>query len=140
MRIDSRLHFRGETPSVLESVYETVGEAVFSMASSRTGALIVFSREHSIQELVEGGVALGAEITREIIEAIFQKSSPVHDGAIVIEADRITKANVVLPLTQWTGVPKAFGTRHRAAMGLAERSDAIIVAVSEEHGEVRLVR
>jgi uncharacterized protein (TIGR00159 family) len=140
MRIDSRFHFRGERPSVLESVYETVGAAAFSMASSRTGALIVFSREQSVREVVEGGVTLGAEITREIIEAIFQKASPLHDGAILIEADRIIKAKVILPLTLQTGVPKAFGTRHRAAIGLAERSDAIIIVVSEGDGEVRLVR
>jgi diadenylate cyclase len=140
MRLDTRLRVWTKRTAVLESAYDAVGVAAFSMARSRTGALIVFAREQSLHELVDGGVALGAEITPEIIQAIFQKPSPLHDGAVLIEGDRITRANVVLPLTQRPGVPKAFGTRHRAAMGLAERSDAIVLVVSEEHGEVRLVR
>jgi uncharacterized protein (TIGR00159 family) len=139
MRLDTRLGVWTKRTSVLESAYDAVGAAAFSMARSRIGALIVFAREQSIDELVDGGIALGAEITPEIIQAIFQKSSPLHDGAILIEGDRITRANVVLPLTQRDKVPKSFGTRHRAAMGLAERSDATILVISEEQGEVRVV-
>jgi len=140
MRLDSRLQLRGDRASVLESAYDAVSVAVFSMAASRTGALIVFGQAQSVKELIEGGVQIGAEVTREIIEAIFQKQSPIHDGAILIEDDRVDSANLVLPLTHLANVPKAFGTRHRAAMGLAERSDAVIIVVSEERGEVRLLR
>jgi uncharacterized protein (TIGR00159 family) len=140
MRLDVRLRLSAKRTSVINSAFDAVSSAVFSMARSQTGGLIVFAREQSIDELVDGGITIGAEINPEIIEAIFQKASPLHDGAILIEGDRIARANVVLPLTQRTGVPKAFGTRHRAAMGLAERSDAIILVVSEEHGEIRLVR
>ncbi len=139
MRLDTRLRVWTKRTSILESAYDAVGAAAFAMARSRTGALIVFAREQSIHEIVDDGVALGAAITPEILQAIFQKPSPLHDGAVLIEGDRITRANVVLPLTQRRDVPKAFGTRHRAAMGLAERSDALVLVVSEEHGEVRLV-
>ena len=140
MQIESGLHFRAESRSVSEPVYEAIGTAVFSMASSHSGALIVFPGRDSIEELMESGVILDSEITVEIVEAIFQKSSPMHDGAILVEGDRITKARVVLPLTQRADVPKTFGTRHRAAMGLAEGSDATVVVVSEEDGAVRVAR
>jgi diadenylate cyclase len=140
MRIEGELHLRREHPSVSPRVHELIGAAVFSLSSSHTGALIVLPGQDSIHELVESGVNVDAEVTAEIIEAIFQKSSPIHDGAILVEGNRITRAKVVLPLTQGGNVPKTLGTRHRAAMGLAERSDAAVVVVSEEDGGVRVVR
>lgn len=82
------------------------------------------------------GTRLGAEISRELIAAIFQKMSPLHDGAVVITGQTINRARAVLPLTHRPDVPPFFGTRHRAAMGLAERSDALVIAVSEERGTV----
>jgi uncharacterized protein (TIGR00159 family) len=140
LHIDSSLHLRAGRRSVSQPDHEAIGAAVFSMSSSHTGALIVFPGLDSIHELVESGVPVDAEITTEIIEAIFQKSSPMHDGAIVVEGNRITRAKAVLPLTHRTDVPKTFGTRHRAAMGIAERTDATVIVVSEEDGEVRLMR
>jgi hypothetical protein len=117
-----------------------MGEAVFSLARSHVGSLIVLVRKDSVTELTDDGIVIEAHISRELIESIFQKSSPLHDGALIIHGDRIIKANVVLPLTQRRDVPTTFGTRHRAAMGLAERSDAIILVVSEQRGEVRVMR
>jgi diadenylate cyclase len=140
MRIEGKLHLRREPSSVSPRVHEVIGAAVFSLSSSHIGALIVFPGQDSIHELVESGIGVDAEITAEIIVAIFQKSSPIHDGAILVEGNRITRAKVVLPLTQRADVPKTFGTRHRAAMGLAERSDAAVVVVSEEDAAVRMVR
>ncbi len=82
---------------------------------------------------------LGGEISKEIIETIFRKVSPVHDGATIIENNRIARVAAILPLTERENIPSGYGTRHRAALGLAERSDAIIVVVSEEIGDVTLV-
>jgi uncharacterized protein (TIGR00159 family) len=140
MRIENRLRFRPEIRSLPQPASGAIGTAVFSMSLSRSGALIVFPGEDSIEELIESGITVDSEITVEMIEAIFQKSSPMHDGAIVVEGNRITKAKVVLPLTHRANVPTTFGTRHRAAMGLAEASDAMVVVVSEEDGAVRVAR
>jgi uncharacterized protein (TIGR00159 family) len=140
MRLDSRLRLWTQSRPGLSSTCASMGEAVFSLARSHVGSLIVLVRKDSVTELTDDGIVIEAHISRELIESIFQKSSPLHDGALIIHGDRIIKANVVLPLTQRRDVPTTFGTRHRAAMGLAERSDAIILVVSEQRGEVRVMR
>ncbi len=119
--------------------FTAVGEAAFTLAQTGRGALIVFVRRDPIDDLIAGGVPLGGQISREILEAIFRKVSPVHDGATIIEANHIARVGAVLPLTQRDDVPSAYGTRHRAALGLAERSDAVAVVVSEERGTVTLI-
>ena len=116
-----------------------IAEAMFDLARDRIGALVVIVRRDAILELLEGGVALGAEISSELLKAIFQKDSPLHDGAVIIDGDRALKAGVVLPLTQRQNVASFYGTRHRAGMGLAERCDALVTVVSEERGEVSLM-
>jgi diadenylate cyclase len=116
-----------------------IAAAAFRMASERLGALIVIARNDSPRELISGGVTVGAEITPELLLAIFRKESPLHDGAVIVEGNRIARAGAVLPLTQREIVPPEYGTRHRAAMGLAERTDALVVVVSEERGNVTLM-
>ncbi|QOY88884.1 diadenylate cyclase [Paludibaculum fermentans] len=116
-----------------------VTEAVFALAREKTGALLIVVRQHSIRELAGGGVEIGATPSSALLQAVFQKSSPIHDGGVVIELDRITRAGVLLPLTQRTDLPAQFGTRHRAALGISERCDAKVVVVSEERGDVTLV-
>ncbi|HPT26196.1 MAG TPA: diadenylate cyclase [Bryobacteraceae bacterium] len=118
---------------------DMISRAAFAMAADRVGALIVIARKDSMSELVSGGTPLGAEVSPEILAAIFNKQSPIHDGALLIEGERISRAGVVLPLTQSRDVPSQYGTRHRAAMGMAERCDALVVVVSEERGEVTLM-
>ena len=140
MRLDSRLRLWTQSRPGLSSACTPMSEAVFSLARSHLGSLIVLVRKDSVTELTDDGIVLGAHISRELIESVFQKSSPLHDGALIIQGDRVIKANVVLPLTQRRDVPTMFGTRHRAAMGLAERSDAIVLVVSEQRGEVRAMR
>jgi uncharacterized protein (TIGR00159 family) len=138
MRLDRVLRFGlRQSTTALDS--RTIGDAAFMLARARLGALIVIVRQDAVSELVDAGITFGAEISVETLEAIFQKESPLHDGAAIIEDDRITKVNAVLPLTQRADVPNYFGTRHRAAMGMAERCDALVVAVSEERGEVTLM-
>lgn len=122
------------TPTLLAT-----GNAAFALARGHLGALMVIVRHDPVTELVSGGLGLGGRVSSEILEAIFQKVSPVHDGAVIIDNDRITRVGVVLPLSQREDVPSYYGTRHRAAMGLAERSDAVVIIVSEERSEVTLV-
>jgi diadenylate cyclase len=140
MRLDRLLRFGLRRSSVVASDSHMIGEAAFLLAKARLGALIVVVRHDPVSELVDAGITFGAEISVETLEAIFQKESPLHDGAAIIEDDRISKVNTVLPLTQRGDVPNSYGTRHRAAMGLAERCDALVITVSEERGEVTVMQ
>lgn len=99
----------------------------------------MLTRQDPVGELLSGGVPLGGQVSAEILEAIFRKVSPVHDGATVIEGDRITRVGALLPLSQNDGLPRNWGTRHRAGFGLVERTDAVIVVASEERGELTLM-
>ena len=139
MHLDSRLRWWPRPARTGLPTSRTVALASFALAQSHLGALLVITRRDAIGDLLEGGVALGAEISAELLEAIFQKVSPLHDGAAVITGDRLLNANVVLPLSKRNDLPAYYGTRHRAAVGLAERCDALAVAVSEERSEVTLM-
>ncbi len=139
MRLDSVLNWRPHAPSRLAETYGAISRAAFHMAEATVGALIVVVRRNAVAELVSGGIVLEASVSAELLEAIFQKTSPVHDGAVIIHGDLIVRAAAVLPLTDRERVPGNYGTRHRAAMGLSERCDALVVVVSEERGEVTLM-
>lgn len=139
MRLDSVLNWRAEAATRLSATYLGVAQAAFHMAAASVGALIVIVRRNAVIELVSGGITLDASVSPEILEAIFQKTSPVHDGAVVVRGDHIVKAAAVLPLTDRERVPSYYGTRHRAAMGLSEHCDAVVIVVSEERGEVTLM-
>jgi len=118
---------------------EEIIRAVVTMASRRIGGLIVFERETGLNEFTEGGTSLDAEISKELILSVFVSASPIHDGALVVRKGRITAAACFLPLTANPNVSKTLGTRHRAAIGLTEESDAVVIAVSEEDGGISLV-
>jgi diadenylate cyclase len=120
-------------------IEETVKAAV-SMANKRIGALIVLERDTDLSSIVEMGTELDAKVTKEILVSIFLPYSPIHDGAAVIRNGRIVAAGCFLPLTLSSNIPKSFGTRHRAAIGLTEESDAVVVVVSEETGEISVVQ
>lgn len=139
MRLDRALRYWPRPQSAHSKSNDAIAGAAFDLAADRIGALLVIVRRDGVFELVQGGVALGAEISAELLKAIFQKTSPLHDGAVVIAGDRAVKAGVVLPLTERRNVGGSHGTRHRAAMGLAERCDAVVAVVSEERGEVTLM-
>jgi diadenylate cyclase len=136
MRLDfpGRARQRNETP-----VVSAISAAAWALARTKCGALIVIVRRDAIAELVTTSVLVGGRVSAEILEAVFQKGGPVHDGAAIIEGDVLLQVGAVLPLTQRTDVPEQYGTRHRAAMGLAERSDALVLVVSEERGEVTVM-
>ncbi|MBK8100267.1 MAG: TIGR00159 family protein [Planctomycetes bacterium] len=110
--------------------------AVTRLAKDRIGALIAIEREASLASLAETGITIDAELNSYLIESIFYPKSALHDGAIVIREDRIVAASCLLPLSQNPDVDKRLGTRHRAALGLSEETDAITVIVSEETGKL----
>jgi len=136
MRLDlaGRVRRRVDEPTLA-----AVSAAAWTLARERLGALIVIERDDSLSELTTGGVALGGQVSADILVSIFQKGSPVHDGAALVEGGVITRVGAILPLTQRVRVPEEYGTRHRAGLGLAERSDALVIVVSEERGEVTLM-
>jgi diadenylate cyclase len=119
-------------------IEETVKAAV-SMANKRIGALIVLERSSDLSTIVEMGTELDAKVTKEILVSIFLPYSPIHDGAAIIRNGRIVAAGCFLPLTLSSNLSKSLGTRHRAAAGLTEESDAVVVVVSEETGEISVV-
>ena len=111
--------------------------AVFEMSKVKTGALIVIGQRSDLTLITEGGIALNATVSQSLLKNIFFKNAPLHDGAVVINDNRIVAAKCILPVTQ-SDVPKSYGTRHRAAIGLSEISDAIIIVVSEETGGISI--
>jgi uncharacterized protein (TIGR00159 family) len=128
------------TSSRTENWIQDFVEAVFSLAKRKIGALIILERTERIEELVTGGVQLDGKPTPQLLISVFQKESPLHDGAMLIQNGRVAQVACYLPLSSAEGFPKEWGTRHRAAMGLSERCDAWVVVVSEERGEVSLAR
>ncbi len=119
---------------------EMLTDACFKLAKNRIGALIVIERNDWVDEWVTGGIPLEGQPTPEIMMSVFQKESPLHDGAMIIRKGRIVETACYLPLSSKEGLPKEYGTRHRAALGVVERCDAWAVVVSEERGKVSLVR
>lgn len=109
------------------------------MSQSKTGALIVIGQQSDLRLITEGGITIDAKVSTPLLRNIFFKNAPLHDGAVVIEGDRVVAAKCILPVTQ-SDVPKSYGTRHRAAIGMSEISDAIIVVVSEETGDISIAQ
>ncbi len=126
-------------PEVLgRLVVEEVAHAAFELAQRRIGALIVFKRQDVLEDYLKGGVPLDGRVCYEILSSIFLPQSPTHDGAVVIQGGRIISMGCYLPLSDNPSLPQKYGTRHRAGIGITERSDAIALIISEERGEVSL--
>lgn len=125
-------------PPYSPSLLEEVVEASLALARNRWGALIVLEREADVKEYVEVGVELDARVSRELLLSIFHKGSPLHDGAVLIQRGRVSAARCFLPLSENPRVSRLLGTRHRAALGLSEETDAVVVVVSEEKGTISL--
>ena len=131
----ARIFNRNDNTSV--TIIAPIVQACREMPAHKTGALIVIGRQSDLRLITEGGIAIDAKISTPLLENIFFKNAPLHDGAVVIEGDRIVAAKCILPVTQ-SDVPKSYGTRHRAAIGMSEISDAIILVVSEETGGISI--
>jgi diadenylate cyclase len=113
-------------------------DAVKSLSASKTGALIVIARESELTTIIETGDILNAEISSRLLESIFTKNSPLHDGAVIISGNRLLAARCILPVTENIYLPANYGMRHRAALGMAERTDSLVILVSEETGSISL--
>lgn len=124
---------------IVEKDLDEVINAIFYLAKRRIGALIIIERESGLRDFVESGFDLDARLSKEMLISIFMPVSPLHDG-VIISSGRIQTAGCILPLTQNPYISKRFGTRHRAAIGLSEETDAIVLVVSEETQEVSLVQ
>ncbi len=115
---------------------EDVIQTVDRLAPVKIGALIAIEQNQHLSEVVEGGVPIESELTPEMMETIFFPNNAIHDGGVVVRDGRILRAACIFPLTQRQDLPKSVGTRHRAAIGLSEESDAVVVVVSEETGSI----
>lgn len=124
----------------LEDMLESVANATKVMSKNKVGALMVFERATGLEERIETGVAIDGVISSGLIQNIFVKDTPLHDGAVIIRGNRIVAACCLLPLTENRNVSQELGTRHRAALGLSEQSDALILIVSEETGAISIAR
>jgi diadenylate cyclase len=113
-------------------------KAVEELAKNKTGALIVIETGNDLTEFLESGIKIDSKITTELLVSIFNKYSPLHDGAVVIQGDRLTASSCLLPLSVNPSIEVRLGTRHRAALGMAENTDAIVIVVSEETGQISL--
>lgn len=110
------------------------------MSRTKTGALIVLQREDGLQQYIESGEIINADISTRLIENIFFKNSPLHDGAMIIADNRVKAAGAILPVSQNPDVPQYLGLRHRSALGITERTDALVIIVSEETGTISLAK
>jgi len=121
------------------STIDEVVQASASMAAKRRGALIALEKEMGLKNYIETGIPVDARLTYDLLLSIFSPDSPLHDGGVIVRGDRIVAASCYFPLTSRASVSKKFGSRHRAAIGLSEETDAVIVVISEERGEISLV-
>ena len=136
-QIGSREWFRSGSRNATPRV-ATIMSAVKLLSTRRRGALLVFPRRVGVKNIIQTGTSLNAEISTNLITTVFFEGTPLHDGAMVVEGDKVVAAGCFLPLSEREDVEASFGARHRAALGLVEETDALVVVVSEENGAVSL--
>jgi diadenylate cyclase len=126
-------------PRAAELVAREVARAAAELSAEGHGALIVLERETGLEEVAESGVMIHADVSADLLQTIFTPKTALHDGAVIIREDRIVAAGALLPLAETSIHTERFGTRHRAALGITEQTDAVVVVVSEENGQISLV-
>ena len=124
----------------LETDSDTILNACKKMSKTKTGALIVIERTNSLDFLIKTGDSMNAEINEVLLESIFYKNSPLHDGATIIRDNFVVATRVILPISDSINIPSRFGLRHRAAFGVSEKTDAVCLLVSEETGEISYIK
>ena len=135
----SKLFKRSAAGGITVEVLEELTAACQHMSDTKTGALIVMPHTGSLQDIIDTGDTISAEINSRLIENIFFKNTPLHDGAMIMDNQRIIAARCTLPITDRQDIPPRYGMRHRAAIGVTEHTDATVVVVSEETGEISFV-
>jgi len=118
---------------------DAIADACIDLSKTKTGALIVIERHTALDFLQATGDAMNIEINKPILKSIFYKNSPLHDGAIIIQKNKITGTRIILPVSD-KDIPKHYGLRHRAALGITEKTDALVVVISEENGKITYVK
>lgn len=136
----SGLTYKNKKVRSVKDISEAIAYSVTKMGQEKIGALIVLERNDKLQNLIDTGSQINAQVKSELMYAIFLKESPIHDGAIVISSGELTAAGCILPLSKDPSLNKQYGTRHRAAIGLTEETDSVVVVVSEETGTVSVVK
>ncbi|MBI3398236.1 MAG: TIGR00159 family protein [Deltaproteobacteria bacterium] len=131
--------FFGRGEGAREEIFEELTRAAFQMSEKKIGALIALEKDVGLGDYLDMGTEVDAKVNSEMLLSIFNPSSPVHDGAAIIRKARISRAGCFLPLAKGEEISKSLGTRHRAALGLTEETDAVVIVVSEETGEVSIV-
>lgn len=127
-----------KTPLREESMIQEILQSCAVLSGRKIGALIAIEKEIGLKPYIESGVSLDCLITSEILNTLFMSNAPLHDGAVIIESGRIAAAGCLLPLTQNPHISRTYGTRHRAAIGLTEETDAVVIVVSEESGSISI--
>ena len=133
-----RLHLRKKNTET-STPLQPIVEACRNMSRSKTGALIVITKNNTLQEYIDTGETINARVNQRLLENLFFKNSPLHDGAVIISKERIVAAGAILPISRNNELPKHLGLRHRASIGVSERTDAVVVVVSEETGNISVV-
>jgi uncharacterized protein (TIGR00159 family) len=133
-----RLNFSSQSPDEVFLDIESVANACFSMSATNTGALIIIAKKTDLKSYINTGDIVDSSLSARMLENIFYKNSPLHDGAVIIKDNRILAARCVLPVTEKENFPAHYGMRHRAAVGITENTDALAVSVSEQTGAVSL--
>ncbi len=139
LALGSRPQFTQPQTDEVSEITDEILKALASLASRHIGALIVLVRRHPVDHLLQVGTDIDAKVTSELLNSIFLPYSPIHDGAVIINQGKITRAGCLLPLSHNPDIAKSFGTRHRAALGLSESTDALVLVVSEETGKISCV-
>jgi diadenylate cyclase len=132
--------FRLFGPSQVPEIAGEIAEAVERLSRSATGAIIALERDARLDEYLDSGTVMQATVSADLLATIFSPYSPLHDGAVVVRGDQIVGAGCILPLTQYPVTDRSLGTRHRAAIGLSEETDALVLVVSEETAAISLAR
>lgn len=123
-----------------DEMIDEIIDAVKVMSKEKIGALIVFARTSSLQDIIDNGVSIDSKIKSELLVTIFRKETPLHDGAVIIKNNRIVAASAYLPISQNPNISQSFGTRHRAAVGVSETNNVFVLVVSEETGRISISR
>ncbi|NER15318.1 TIGR00159 family protein [Leptobacterium flavescens] len=139
-RFIKHFKFLKQDPLGTETDVDAIIAACEKMASTKTGAIIVIERNNSLDFVKYTGDKMNIEITQPIIESIFYKNSPLHDGAAIIVENSIVATRVILPVSNERNIPSRFGLRHRAAVGISEKTDALVLVVSEETGQISYIK
>jgi uncharacterized protein (TIGR00159 family) len=130
----------GFSRKIVSTPVEIIVESVFELAQKRIGALIVLPGKNDLEDVVQSGIPWHGSVSKEMIMSIFWHDNPVHDGAAIIQGNQVSEVGVILPLSRRNDIPSYYGTRHKAALGLAESTDALVILVSEERGNVLVAR